>query len=100
MQKASATAILDPDIRQFLAAGGISSVALSGAWDIRAIESRAAALKSQLHRQASDPQRHWDLSGIQRLDHIGALLIWQAWGRRRPSRLAGSRGDGASGFID
>ncbi len=88
MQQASATAILDPEVRQVCAADGATTVALSGAWDIRALESRAGSLKSQLQRQASDPGKHWDLSGVQRLDHIGALLIWQAWGKRRPARLA------------
>lgn len=88
MQQASATDILDPEVRRVSAADGAAAVALSGAWDIRALESRARSLKSQLQQQASDPGTHWDLSGIQRLDHIGALLIWQAWGKRRPARLA------------
>jgi phospholipid/cholesterol/gamma-HCH transport system permease protein len=88
MQQASATAILDPEVRQVRAADGASAVALWGAWDIRALETRARSLKSELRRLAADPGRHWDLSQIQRLDHIGALLIWQAWGKRRPTQLA------------
>jgi phospholipid/cholesterol/gamma-HCH transport system permease protein len=88
MQQASAPAVLDPEVRQVRAADGAAAVALTGAWDIRALESRARPLKLQLRQMATDPGRHWDLSGIQRLDHIGALLIWQAWGKRRPARLA------------
>ena len=88
MQQASAPAVLDPEVRQVRAGDGAAAVALTGAWDIRALESRARLLKPQLRQLASDPGRHWDLSGIQRLDHIGALLIWQAWGKRRPARLA------------
>lgn len=88
MQQASATAILDPEVRQVRAADGAAAVALSGAWDIRALESRAKTLKSQLRELAAGPGRDWDLTQIQRLDHIGALLIWQAWGKRRPQRLA------------
>ena len=88
MQQAAAPAVLDPEIRQVRAADGAPAVALSGAWDIRALESRAKSLKSQLRQLAPDPGRHWDLSRIQRLDHIGALLLWQAWGKRRPARLA------------
>ncbi len=88
MQQASAPAVLDPEVRQDRAADGARIAALSGAWDIRALESRARSLKSQLRQLAADPGRQWDLSRIQRLDHIGALLIWQAWGKRRPDRLA------------
>ena len=88
MQQASAPPVLDPEVRQVRAADGAAAAALTGAWDIRALESRARSLKSQLRQLAADPGRHWDLSGIQRLDHIGALLIWQAWGKRRPARLA------------
>ena len=88
MQQPSAPAVLEPEVRQARAADGATAAALSGAWDIRALESRARLLKSQLRQLAADPGRHWDLSRIQRLDHIGALLIWQAWGKRRPAQLA------------
>jgi len=88
MQQPSAPAVLEPEVRQARAADGAAAAALSGAWDIRALESRARLLKSQLRQLAADPGRHWDLSRIQRLDHIGALLIWQAWGKRRPAQLA------------
>jgi phospholipid/cholesterol/gamma-HCH transport system permease protein len=92
MQQASAPAILDPEVRQARAADGTPAVALSGAWDIRALESRARLLKSRLLQLAADPGSHWDLTRIQRLDHIGALLIWQAWGKRRPARLELAQG--------
>jgi phospholipid/cholesterol/gamma-HCH transport system permease protein len=92
MQQASAPAVLDPEVKQARAAHGAPAAALSGAWDIRALESRARLLKSQLQQFSADPGMHWDLSRIQRLDHIGALLIWQAWGKRRPARLALAHG--------
>src|SRR5512141_143522 len=88
MQQASAPAVLDPEVRQARTADGAAAVQLSGAWDIRALESRARSLKRQLTQYAIDAGSGWDLSKIQRLDHIGALLIWQAWGKRRPARLA------------
>ena len=87
MQPASAQAILDPEMTESRGEDGAPAVALSGAWDIRALESRARSLKAQLRLLATDSGRRWDLSRIQRLDHIGALLIWQAWGKRRPGRL-------------
>ena len=88
MQPASAQAILDPEVTENRSGDGAPAVALSGAWDIRALESRARTLKLQLRLHSADSGRHWDLSRIQRLDHIGALLIWQAWGKHRPGRLA------------
>jgi len=88
MQAAPAKAIFDPEVTENRTGDGAPAVALSGAWDIRALESRARSLKTQLLLLAADSGRRWDLSRIQRLDHIGALLIWQAWGKRRPSQLA------------
>ena len=88
MQSAPAQAIFDPEVTENRTGDGAPAVALSGAWDIRALESRARLLKTQLRLLSADSGRHWDLSRIQRLDHIGALLIWQAWGKRRPSQLA------------
>src|SRR4051812_16055528 len=73
------------DLRQEGAGGQM--VAVSGAWDIRALESRSRvrALREDLSR-ARNVER-WDLSSVQRLDHIGALLLWQTWGKRRPAGL-------------
>ena len=92
MQHASAPAVLDPEVRRARTEDGAPSAVLSGAWDIRALESRARSLKTQLQELTSDPTLFWDLSRIQRLDHIGALLIWRAWGKRRPPRLALEQG--------
>ena len=72
------------DLRQGDAAGKVALV--TGAWDIRALESRARPLRQVLLRTAAEAGS-WDLSGVQRLDHIGALLLWQAWGKRRPEQL-------------
>ncbi|MFM9970750.1 MAG: MlaE family ABC transporter permease [Burkholderiales bacterium] len=78
--------IRDPQVNEVRAADGAATAELSGAWDIRALESRAKALQTRL-RQITRSGIRWDLTGIQRLDHIGALLIWQAWGKRRPTQL-------------
>ncbi|MBE0612351.1 MAG: ABC transporter permease [Burkholderiales bacterium] len=88
MQQPTAPSVQDPGVRQASAADGSQIAVLTGAWDIRALESRARTLQALLRKLASDPGRQWDLSPIQRLDHIGALLIWQAWGKRRPTQLA------------
>jgi phospholipid/cholesterol/gamma-HCH transport system permease protein len=66
---------------------GGSRVALAGAWDIRALERHARALQQALRSSVRTPGARWDLSKVQRLDHIGALLIWRAWGRKRPAQI-------------
>ncbi len=77
--------VADPEVHSLVAADGGTLVRLVGAWDIRALETRARAVQRLLTGRSGD---QWDLGGIQRLDHIGALLIWRAWNRRKPARLA------------
>jgi len=79
------TRIHDPEIDAETGADGTRTVRLVGAWDIRALETRARALGGELARFAA--RDAWDLTGIERLDHVGALLLWRAWARKRPERL-------------
>ncbi len=37
--------------------------------------------------QQAGPGAGWDLTGAERLDHVGAQLLWDHWGGRRPERL-------------
>src|SRR2546428_5165199 len=87
MQQAVSKPVRDPDVQVSVAGGSGRVIHLSGAWDIRALESRAGAVQSALRDAARLPEAVWDLSQIQRFDHIGALLVWRAWGRCRPGRL-------------
>jgi phospholipid/cholesterol/gamma-HCH transport system permease protein len=77
--------IRDPAIDAELSADGTRTVRVGGAWDIRALETRATALGGELARFAAGDA--WDLTGIERLDYVGALLLWRAWERKRPARL-------------
>ncbi|MCL4800857.1 MAG: ABC transporter permease [Burkholderiales bacterium] len=79
------TRIREPEIDAETAADGTRTVRLGGAWDIRALEVRARALGGELARFAA--RDAWDLSGVQRLDHVGALLLWRAWARKRPDLI-------------
>ncbi len=79
--------VRDPDVQVTVAGDGARVVHLSGAWDIRALQSRAAALQSALQDAGPAQVSLWDLTQIQRFDHIGAMLVWRTWGRCRPSRL-------------
>ena len=60
---------------------------LSGPWILRALEEGLADLSRQLAEYARDANRHWDLTGVTRLDHAGAMLLWRAWGGRRAAHL-------------
>ena len=79
--------VSDPDVQVTVAGDGARVVHLSGAWDIRALQSRAAALQSALRDAGPAQVSLWDLTQIQRFDHIGAMLVWRTWGRCRPNRL-------------
>ena len=83
--------IQQPEVREVRGGpegDGARALTLVGAWDIRALERHARALQRALRAGAGDGGVRWDLSGVQRLDHIGALLIWRAWGRKRPAQIA------------
>jgi len=77
--------IRDPEIDAETGADGMRTIRLGGAWDIRALETRTRALGGELAGFAA--RDAWDLTGIERLDHVGALLLWRAWKRQRPERL-------------
>jgi len=87
MQQAASRPVRDPDVQVTAAGDGTRVVHLSGAWDIRAIESRVRSLQSALQSAGAVNAASWDLSQIQRFDHIGAMLVWRAWGRCRPMKL-------------
>jgi phospholipid/cholesterol/gamma-HCH transport system permease protein len=87
MQQAASKPVRDPDVQVTAAGDGARVVHLSGAWDIRALESRAQALQSALRDAGPVNASAWDLSQIQRFDHIGAMLVWRAWDRCRPMKL-------------
>ena len=69
---------------------GAFSVQLQGDWTALALAGchEARGLRAQLHELTEAPQHaQWSLSGVSRLDHIGAQLIWQAWNGRMPERV-------------
>jgi phospholipid/cholesterol/gamma-HCH transport system permease protein len=73
---------LDPERR--------STVSASGAWQVQALAQPAALrdLQATLRRLPDGAALAWDLSGVSAMDHIGAQMLWHAWGRRRPPQLA------------
>ena len=79
--------IQQPQLNASTGTDGTMAVSLSGAWDIRDLERRAHALQDSLRGVARAADARWDLLNVQRLDHIGALLIWRAWGKKRPAQI-------------
>ncbi|WP_370662321.1 MlaE family ABC transporter permease [Massilia varians] len=66
------------------------SVMASGVWQVHTL-SRKGVLKA-ITRTLGTLQKNrqtlaWDLSGIERLDHVGAQMFWNAWGKQRPASL-------------
>ena len=66
---------------------------VAGDWSVLALAEAGEVerRRSALARAVQDGVR-WDLHGISRLDTIGALLIWQAWGEKLPERVRWSAG--------
>jgi len=70
-------------------AGGAQSVVATGIWQVHAlaqcgaIKSLTATLASLRDQKAVD----WDLSQLTSLDHIGAQMFWNSWGKQRPAQL-------------
>ncbi len=79
--------IQEPEVRGGSGSDVGNAIALVGAWDIRALERHARSLQQTLRGSARTRDVRWDLSKVQRLDHVGALLIWRAWGKKRPAQI-------------
>ncbi len=64
-------------------------VLAQGDWVAAALADRGAArrLLRQLRATGGGAQLAWDLDAVQRLDHIGAQLLWNHWGQRWPEQL-------------
>src|SRR5262245_7177992 len=61
-------------------------VELAGSWTMQGLIPRLAELTPLLDRLEHQPAT-WDLSAVQAIDHMGAALLWRAWGRRRTEQL-------------
>jgi phospholipid/cholesterol/gamma-HCH transport system permease protein len=66
---------------------GQAGVALRGEWTTLGLAHRVAPLEAALAHRAADAEVSWDLSGLEKLDHTGALLLWRVWGRALPEKL-------------
>lgn len=64
---------------------------VAGAWRVQMLAS-AQTMRDLRHQlsQFSPAQwqvQEWDLRGLTGLDHLGAQMLWNAWGQRRPTNI-------------
>ena len=71
------------------ASGGTAVVVATGIWQVHALAQRDAikAIAATFKALTGDTGLEWDLSQIDSLDHIGAQMFWNCWGKRRPAHL-------------
>ncbi len=62
---------------------GRQHVTLSGEWTLANLPLPIADLERRLQSLAG-PRVSWDLQATLRIDSVGAILLWRAWGRRWP----------------
>ena len=68
------------------AADGVQ-VRLQGRWTAAALGRRSAWRAATAALATVAPGAAWDLRALQALDHLGALTLWQHWGRQWPQQL-------------
>ena len=66
---------------------GAPEARLAGDWTLATLPLPIAALDARLRALAGRNAR-WRLDGVLRLDSVGAILLWRAWGRQWPASLA------------
>lgn len=70
--------------------GGEARVRLQGVWTA-AVLAHPPYLEAMqqvwVKLEAAGPAIAWDLSGMERLDHIGAQMLWNRWQRQWPATL-------------
>ncbi len=62
---------------------------VAGSWQVRALADpqTMGKITAALHAMRGAKTMHWNLSQIEALDYIGAQLLWNAWGKKRPAQL-------------
>jgi phospholipid/cholesterol/gamma-HCH transport system permease protein len=77
-----------PRLRIETSSGG-PLVKLSGQWTALALardRARAGAV-SRLAALARHAPARWDLSAVERMDHVGGQALWRVWGRKLPEQV-------------
>lgn len=68
---------------------GQRCVTLAGDWTLASLPMPVTAIEAELRVLAAETAA-WNLQGVSRLDSVGAILLWRAWGRRWPATVDAS----------
>lgn len=68
-------------------AEGLACACAQGLWTAAQFTSPEAWNRLQQELQSVATGQAWDLQAVQRLDHIGAQVLWNHWGRAWPTSL-------------
>jgi phospholipid/cholesterol/gamma-HCH transport system permease protein len=78
----------EPTLTLNPAAANGPSVAAGGTWQVHALaQGKAMATITSFLKTLKGDNVQWDLSAVDSMDHIGAQLFWNAWGKTRPAAL-------------
>ena len=66
---------------------GGAQVQLLGLWTAAQITAPGIWAQLAAGLQQAGPDAAWDLSHLQRMDHLGAQMLWNHWGRALPEQL-------------
>jgi phospholipid/cholesterol/gamma-HCH transport system permease protein len=61
---------------------------LSGRWTLASLAAQIGIFESRLTEHGRTETLFWDLTRVEALDSVGAMLLWRSWGRRLPEQLA------------
>ena len=61
---------------------------LSGDWNVPALSTRSEVATRRRMLGTVPDSASWDLSAVDRMDAVGAQMLWQRWGQRMPAQLA------------
>ena len=70
-------------------AGQAQSAVAGGIWQVHTLSEKGVikGVNATLQGLKNQASVAWDLSRIARMDHIGAQMFWNAWGKKRPAQL-------------
>jgi phospholipid/cholesterol/gamma-HCH transport system permease protein len=68
---------------------------LSGDWNVQALSLQREVDRRRASLKAVGSSVKWDVSGIDRLDSVGAQVLWQHWGQKIPAGTQLSSGQQA-----